>query len=276
MWDVAKREVVSRIARADELGVFALSPDGRRLAVATGAAGRGPRRRDRRGHVPARRGRRGQGLAFSPDGERLAVVAGDRLVRVWDLATSEPGPERQLGDAWISGVDPAGRYLAVSARQHSGAWLLDLELDRTLVVEGIEQPTTHAKLDAARALRRADDRPRARRGARAPFRRGLVRLPHAAFGAAFSPDGAHVATAGADGALRVWELAGGAEVARMDHADRLFSPIFDADGGLLAASCGDGSVWVWTWRPADLAAEARARAGRGLTAEERAAFLPDG
>ena len=103
-----------------------------------------------------------------------------------------------------------------------------------------------------------------------------MRVPHTAFGAAFSPDGAHVATAGADGALRVWELPGGAEVARMDHPDSLFSPTFDGDGRLLAASCGDGSVWVWTWRPADLAAEARARAGRGLTAEERAAYLPDG
>ena len=275
VWDVAKREVVSRIARADEHGHFALSADGRRLAVATGAevevrdvaTGAGTHRLAAGAEVKE--------LAFSPDGERLAVVAGDGLVRVWELATSEAGPERQLGDAWIAGVDPAGRYLAVSARQYSGAWLLDLELDRTLVVEGIEQPTNHAKLDALGrfAALTTDLGPVEVRAL--PSAEVVVRLNHFAFSAAFSPDGAHVATAGADGALRVWELAGGAEVARMDHADKLFSPVFDGDGGLLAASCADGSVWIWTWRPADLAAEARARAGRGLTAEERAAFLPD-
>ena len=102
----------------------------------------------------------------------------------------------------------------------------------------------------------------------------LAELPHEALGAAFSPDGAYVATAGADGALRVWELASANEVARMDHPDKLFSPTFSADGRYLAAACADGWVWLWTWRPADLAAEARQRAGRELTAEERATYLP--
>ena len=210
------------------------------------------------------------GLAFSPGGGRLAVVAGDR-VRVWDLATSAPGPERDFGDAWIGGVDPAGRYLAVSGSGLSSAWLLDLEDGRSLSTAD----TSHVDLDAAGryAALIGDLGPVEVRAL--PSGDTVAVLPHQAFGAAFSPDGAHVATSGVDGSLRVWELPGGAEVARMEHPGRLFSPCFSGDGGLLAASCGDGWVWVWTWRPADLAAEARARAGRGLTPEEHAAYLPD-
>jgi WD40 repeat protein len=103
----------------------------------------------------------------------------------------------------------------------------------------------------------------------------VAELAHDALGAAFSPDGAHIATAGRDGALRVWELAAGAEVARMDHPDKLFSPTFSADGRYLAAESADGWVWLWTWRPEDVAAEARARAGRELSADERARYLPE-
>jgi WD40 repeat protein len=276
VWDVAERTVVSRIARA-ELGVFALSPDGRRLADATAAE---VEVRDvATGDITHRltAGAEVTELKFAPDGERLAVVAGDALVRVWDLADAEPeaGPERRLDNAWIAAVDPAGRYLAVQGSGYFSAWLLDLELDRKIVAD-VEQSTYHAELDPAGrfAALTTDLGPVEVRAL--PSAEVVVRVPHDAFGVAFSPDGTHFATAGADGSLRVWEMAGGDEVARMDHAGKLFSPTFDGDGRLLAASCADGSVWVWTWRPADLAAEARARAGRGLTAEERAAYLPDG
>ena len=50
---------------------------------------------------------------------------------------------------------------------------------------------------------------------------------------------------------------------------------FSHDGRLLAASCSDGHAWLWVWRPADVAAQARERAGRGLTAAERATYLPE-
>jgi WD40 repeat protein len=274
VWDVARRNVVARLTRP-EPGVFALSPDGRRIAAATGAE---IEVRDVPGGVATHRFGAGAAvteLVFSPDGGLLAVVAGDRRVRVWDLATTEPGPERRLGDAWISGVDPAGRYLAVQASGSSSAWLLDLELDRTLQAEGRDQATSHAALDAggrfaALMVDLGSVEVRA-----LPSAEVVVRLPHDALGAAFSPDGANLATAGADGSLRVWALPDGAELARMDHADKVFAPCFGEDGRLLATSCADGWVWVWAWRAGDLAAEARARAGRGLTADERATYLPD-
>lgn len=265
VWEEGR--VASRIARPEQ-GVLAL--DGRLLADAAGAevvvrdvaTGAATHRLAAVADVT--------GLAFSPGGERLAVVAGNR-VRVWDLATSAPGPERDVGDAWIGDVDPAGRYLAVHGGGLSSAWLLDVDDGRTISTAD----TSHVDLDAGGrfAALIGDLGPVEVRAL--PSAETVVVLPHQAFGAAFSPDGMHVATAGVDGSLRVWELPGGAEVARMEHRGRLFSPLFSDDGGLLAASCGDGWVWVWTWRPADLAAEARARAGRGLTPEEHAAYLPD-
>ena len=161
VWDAGN--VVSRIARAEH-GVFALG--GRLLADAAGAevvvrdveSGAETHRLDAGATVTE--------LRFSPDAGRLAVVTGER-VRAWDLTTSAPGPERDIGDAWIAGVDPAGRYLAVHAGVYSGAWLLDLEDGRRLSADD----TSHVDLDRRGALRRAGRRPRPRRGARAPVRR---------------------------------------------------------------------------------------------------------
>ena len=208
-------------------------------------------------------------LTFSPGGERLAVVSGDR-VRVFDLATGAGGPERALGDAYVSAVDAGGRYLAV--RGSMSGMLVDLDQpDRTLAPPN----TNSVALDEGgryAAFLSEDGRVEVRA---LPSEEVVAELAHDALGAAFSPDGAHIATAGRDGALRVWELAGGAEVARMDHPDKVFSPAFSADGRYLAAESADGWVWLWTWRPADVAAEARARAGRELSAGERARYLPE-
>jgi dipeptidyl aminopeptidase/acylaminoacyl peptidase len=192
VWDLANRTILSRIAR-NERGIFALSPDGRRFADATGRAQVEVRdvATGATTHEIAAEGLVGE-LVFSPDGARLAVVAGDRMmVRVWDLATSTPGPERRVGGAWVAAVDPAGRYLAVSSHASSATWLLDLELGRKLEVDGIEQATNHAVLDAAGrfAALTTDLGPVEVRAL--PSAEVLLRLPHTAFGAAFSPDGAH-------------------------------------------------------------------------------------
>lgn len=205
-------------------------------------------------------GARVTGMTFG--GDRLAVVTDGNRTRVWDLVTGQPGPEGTLPDAWVAAVDPNGRFLV------AGGQLVDLDhQDRAIYADRV-------KLDpAGRFVALLGDR--SAEILALPSGEPLATLPHAALDVAFSPDGGHVATSGYDGALRVWEMAGGVEVARMDHPDKLLSPRFSPDGRHLAASCADGWVWLWIWQPADVAAQARQRAGRELTPEERAQYLPE-
>jgi WD40 repeat protein len=261
VWSVTGRPR-GRISAATRIGAFALSASGERLATAhadgtvrvtdTAAAApvltveAGPHEavdggveiRDIASGTTTHRfasAEPASDLTFSAGGERLAVVTRDRRVRVFDLATGESGPERQLGDVYVAAVDPAGRYLAV--RGYLFGRLVDLEHeDRELAI-----PKTNSVVLDERGRFAAFLSEDGRVEVRAlPSEAVVAELPHDAVGAAFSPDGTHVATAGRDGALRVWELDTGAEVARMDHPDKVFSPRFSADGRYLAAESSDG------------------------------------
>lgn len=66
------------------------------------------------------------------------------------------------------------------------------------------------------------------------------------FDAAFSPDGSKIAAAGADRTVRVWEVAGGAELRRIeDHADWVTAVAFSPDGTRLATASRDKTAKVF-------------------------------
>ena len=63
---------------------------------------------------------------------------------------------------------------------------------------------------------------------------------------AFSPDRRLIATAGNDGAVRVWDVAGGREVLCLQgHTDRAKSVAFSPDGRRIASAGEDGTVRLW-------------------------------
>lgn len=61
----------------------------------------------------------------------------------------------------------------------------------------------------------------------------------------FSPDGRHLATAGSDKVVRVWDVETGEELADLIGPDRVGVVAFSPDGKSLAASSKDGSVRIW-------------------------------
>jgi WD40 repeat protein len=67
---------------------------------------------------------------------------------------------------------------------------------------------------------------------------------------AFSPHGEWIASAGEDGAVKVWDSKTGAVVQILEaaHTHSAYSVVFHSDGKHLASTGGDGKVKVWNWK----------------------------
>jgi dipeptidyl aminopeptidase/acylaminoacyl peptidase len=215
-------------------------------------------------------------VAFSPDGTRLAAGAGDRTVRLFDVASGrETRVLRQHAD-WVQSV----------AFSPDGARLVSASRDRTARVSNVERgelETTYTGHDAA-----------------------LI-------GAVFSPTGSTVLSAARGSAVHQWEVSSGERKMEMKeltdlgmlamlraglltapaagrvvrvhqlsdrqtlftlfgHRDAVASFAVAPDGGTFASGSFDGEVCVWnlacgTWTQRFVASPgAQATEARGITA----------
>lgn len=154
-------------------------------------------------------------LAFTPDNGQV-LASGYHEVTAWNAADGTlKGRERGIGERTHDiAVSPDGKWLAAAGGdpgQYGSVrlWSLGPDGSRTLAREFPEM------LDSALAV-------------------------------AFSPDSTKLAAAGADRALRVWEVATGKDLLLIeDHADWIFGIAWSPDGKRLATASRDKTSKVF-------------------------------
>lgn len=159
----------------------------------------------------------GTAVAFSRGGQRLATGAQDATILLWDPATGQQqrsflGSSGRVRSLHWSGD---GRMLASSLE---AGWFDDKE--ESVVV-------WHARNGSL-----------------------LFRLPfpadQAAYGAAFSPDGAQLATVHAGGGVHLYDVLSSQRVASLQgHSGDVYAVAFSPDGRRLATAGADGLVLIW-------------------------------
>jgi WD40 repeat protein/serine/threonine protein kinase len=232
---------------------FAFSPDGKRLAGASGRevkvwdAQTGEELLTFKGHNDwiTR-------VAFSPDGKRLASASRDGTVKLWDSTTNQEA--RTLRghkyDVMCVAYSLDGRRLA------SGAWDAPVRVWDTL--SGQELLTLQGQIGFVYSVAFSPDGKRLAGCCCADKTR--VKMWDAQTGkelftlettketsnVAFSPDGKRLASPGGDRTVKVWDVQTGRELRSLKgHTKEVTSVAFSPDGMRLASGSRDKTVKVW-------------------------------
>ncbi|MEV4105834.1 hypothetical protein AB0J42_36835, partial [Nonomuraea sp. NPDC049649] len=97
------------------------------------------------------------------------------------------------------------------------------------------------------------------------------------YSVAFNPDGTRLATASADGTVRIWNPATGRQIGTplADHTGPVYSVAFNPDGTRLASAGEDRTVRIWdVGLPTDLLSEVCSIAVRPFTPQEWQQYIP--
>jgi WD40 repeat protein len=239
VWDVCSGREELALRQGGAVRAVAFSPDGSRLAAA-GAAG--ARVWDARtGREALSIGGPAAGLvdvAFSPDGTRLATAshsfaAATATADVWDARS---------GAHVLTLRDHTGSVLAV-LWSPDGQRLLTASSDNTVKVwealSGQELLTLRGESVTQGDARSEDKRLTPQEPAALGFGQAGMNS------AAFSPDGARLATGSVDGAVKIWDArTGQEEVATLRGVESPSAMAFSPDGSKLAATSFKGtSIW---------------------------------
>jgi serine/threonine protein kinase/WD40 repeat protein len=257
-WPTGEGGPPVRIAAADRTRPrrFALSPDGRTLAVGYGS-GRiemvDLAKRERL-HLIAASGGTKIGMVFLPGGDRLATVGGDGVVRVWSVASGEAlGELGSLdGSLYDLALSADGRLLA-GAAEDGRILLLSLDGSSRQVLDRHGGPVEDVAFAPDRPLlasASSDGTVRLWRPRDAGWTDEVLCRGEAMYGATFSPDGSRLAVGGERGVIRLFEPSTGREKARLyGHAARVLAVEFGPYGRGLVSTSLDRTIRVWNAAP---------------------------
>jgi WD40 repeat protein len=150
-------------------------------------------------------------VLFTPDGKQLITSSADYSIRIWDVETGEPQKVLRVPRTLASrlmALSPDGRTLAVGSFGP---------------VEGKPTPPQISLINLS------DER--IERTLEAPTRPGAI---------AFSPDGARLAVAGANGKIRFYNLATGKTEQEVQAPSRVIEMNFSPDGTRMIVCHHDG------------------------------------
>jgi WD40 repeat protein len=226
------KEIRAIVDKGGPIVTFALSPDGKSLAMAQS---------DRltvqgldTGKIvlsvpfladPAAVGRNSSGsiidlAAFSSDGKTLAVANGRQLA-LWNLATgARLHPDDSMG----------GPVLAVHTHGHN---LLARDMDMDLSLWDLRTGKLQCRFTQAQSQGPQENRYVA-----------AVNLRGGAF-QAISPDGSNVAAFWRDGPIHLFDIASGDRLRLFEGSEKATCLAFSPDGKLLAGPSTDGRVCLW-------------------------------
>jgi WD40 repeat protein/serine/threonine protein kinase/DNA-binding SARP family transcriptional activator len=179
-------------------------------------------------------------VRFSPEGTRLATVSADGTPRVWDV---DSGQELfplagHTGTVWDVAFSPECVSPPLSStreRQRTGDG-------------GPESLAPHASAGGCGGLLATGDDGTAQIWDATTGEKLLTLPGHSGpvWAVAFSPDGAHLATASADGTAKVWDISTGQQrLSLTGHADQVMDVAFSPEGTRLATASADGTARVW-------------------------------
>jgi len=147
------------------------------------------------------------GIAWSPDGRRLAVTDASGALAIWDVERGSLLVQAQPHDGWVDGPlwTPDGSAIVTVGR------------DRAVRLSSAEDLAVRWQATAPERV---------------------------CYSVALSGDGACVACAHGDGAVRVWETASGRELAILEGSDSVGSLAFSTASDVLAGGT-KGAIKLW-------------------------------
>jgi WD40 repeat protein len=292
IWDAATGEPCVTLPHPSFVKDLAFGPDGTwlvtmcarddRLRIWDVATGRV------RKEIPFR-GRESPWLTVSPDGTRVAATANDpggknQCLTVYDIASGKPLFSTEGSSLAYS---PDGRWLAVRAADEKTVLLLDARTHEAAArFSGHENVVFKARFspDSCRLATCSRDETvrlwQVESGWRGVEGSSTLHTPPPSqvlrayndevYALAYHPDGTRLATAGRDGAVSLWELTRGEEVARLPgHKSFVWSLAFSPDGATLASGSGDSTIHLWETAPLKKRYQARREAAASQPEAER-------